>query len=193
MLRVPLSTKPKNAISNTKIKVMNFNSVEELKENGFAGFKSIKELAANYKVIPKKKGVYVVLFQFENRAKFLPIGSGPALYKNAINPNVSVKELEDNWVENTIVINIGKAGGLNKHGIEQKSTLRSRLKAYLKFGQGKDVRHYGGRFIWQIENSKDLVICWKELTELQPRDFERALIREFIELYKRKPFANLQL
>ncbi|MGE5411757.1 MAG: GIY-YIG nuclease family protein, partial [Clostridiales bacterium] len=88
--------------------------------------------------------------------------------------------LESNWVENTKVVYIGKA-----------TSLKSRLRQYFSFGQGKNIGHYGGRLIWQLKYSKDLVVCWESLPT-DPREHEAELIRQFATIYGRRPFANLQ-
>jgi len=168
-----------------------FNSIEDIKKAGFKGFKTIQELLNDSKVIPNVKGIYMILISSSEKPIFINPGTGPTLYKKKTNPNVNVKELEMNWVDKTIVIYIGKAGGYKDDGTEMDATLKSRLYTYLRFGKGKDVRHYGGRYIWQLENSKKLVVCWKMLPNDDPRSFESNLIQKFNTIYKKRPFANL--
>lgn len=61
------------------------------------------------------------------------------------------------------------------------------------FGQGKPVSHWGGRLIWQLEDAKDLIVCWKVLEKEEPRNVEKEMIQEFKEQHKgKRPFANLQ-
>ena len=170
---------------------MNYNNIGSIKREGFLGFKSIRDLMKDCSSIEKVKGVYLVLYVEKKSPKFLKIGTGPSLYKNITDPNVLISELKSNWVENTVVIYIGKAGGINSKGFEKKETLKKRLKTYLKFGQGKDVRHYGGRYIWQIKKSKKLIICWKKLPDQEPRSVEKKMIAEFKKQYLKRPFANL--
>lgn len=43
----------------------------------------------------------------------------------------------------------------------------------MSFGQGKPVGHWGGRLIWQLEDVKDLIVCWKVLEKEEPRDVEK--------------------
>jgi len=163
---------------------MTFSSIQELKKQGLNGFYSIKELTQNPLLIPKEKGVYLVL-SFYNEVKFLKEGTGG--YFKGKNPNVPIAELKRNWISNALILYIGKAGGL-----DSKATLYSRLKQYIKFGQGKDVGHYGGRFIWQIQNSNELIVCWKELFNSEPSIVESQLIEEFSKKYTKRPFANLK-
>ncbi|WP_292264880.1 hypothetical protein [Butyricimonas sp.] len=161
---------------------MKFKSIEELKREGFIGFVSINELWQDASCISKEKGVYLVLHVKEGKPTFLEKGSG-GFFKEK-NPNVSLHELNENWVVGTPVIYIGKAGG-------RSATLHSRLSQYLKFGQGKNIGHWGGRFIWQIENAGDLLICWKPVEK--PEEMERELIQSFKkEYFGKRPFANLR-
>ena len=97
------------------------------------------------------------------------------------NPNVPVSELENNWVNNTCVVYIGKA-----------TTLSKRISQYLRFGDGENIGHWGGRLIWQIKDSKDLQLCWKPV-DTNPREEEKRLIADFKRQYDgKRPFANLQ-
>ena len=52
----------------------------------------------------------------------------------------------------------------------------------------------GGRFIWQLKNSPELIICWMCTT---PDEIPRTVERELISMFRaansgRRPFANLQ-
>jgi len=162
---------------------MNFKEIEEIEKEGFTGFKTMRELFDDNSIIPKMKGVYMVL-NLSKEKEFLANGTG-GFFKGK-NPNVSIQELENNWIENTIVVYIGKAGG-KKSG----ATLQKRLKQYFSFGQVYNVGHYGGRLIWQLKNSKDLVVCWKELPTEEPRMVEIELIQKFVAQFSKRPFANL--
>lgn len=156
---------------------MTFNDIDELKKAGFIGFKKMSELFIDSTMLPENNGVYLVL-NIDNRpGEFLTIGSGG--YFKGKDPNLSLNELQSNWVENTIVVYIGKA-----------TSLKSRLRQYFSFGQGKNVGHYGGRLIWQLKYSRDLIVCWKSTTT-DPREFEADLIQQFANTFGRRPFANL--
>ncbi len=100
--------------------------------------------------------------------------------------NLQLDILKSNWIENTVVVYIGKAGASGKD-----ATLRIRLKQYFSFGKGNNIGHYGGRLIWQLKNSKDLLVAWKPLTEEEPRTVEANLIQDFVSQYSKRPFANL--
>lgn len=157
---------------------MTFNDIDEIKEAGFVGFKKVSELIFDNSMLPNDKGVYLVLNVSNKKPEFLTVGSGG--HFKGKNPNVSLDKLKSQWVDNSKVIYIGKA-----------TSLKSRLRQYLSFGQGKNIGHYGGRLIWQIKYSKDLVVCWKSLMTDEPREFEANLIQLFVSKYSKRPFANL--
>lgn len=171
---------------------MNFNNLDEIKSNGFTGFKTVSELTKDSSDIDDVKGIYLFLYLEKEYPTFLEVGSGPPLYKKKRNPNVSIEKLKANWVTDTIVVYIGKGGGLNQKGIEGAETLRSRLRLYFSFGKGNDVTHWGGRLIWQLSNSKDLVVCWKKTPNEEPATTESKLLEDFKSEYKKLPFANLR-
>lgn len=164
-------------------------SIQKTKDNlakiGFKGFVTIKSLFHDKSMVPKERGVYIILYPSETAPKFRLIGSGG--HFKGKNPNVSLHELNDNWVENTSIIYIGKAGSDSG-----SATLYSRLKQYLDFGQGKPVGHWGGRYIWQLSLAEELLVCWKTTPEHEPSDVENYLIEYFKEQCGKRPFANLR-
>jgi len=161
-----------------------FKTLEDIKDQGFVGFIKVSDLIEDSSIIPLKPGVYMVLYPETNEPTFLDRGTGG--FFNDTDPNMPVSYLKQKWVNDTMVVYIGKAGGSGN-----KATLSKRLRMYLRFGQGKAVGHYGGRLIWQIENSGDLLICWKTMIADEPRNAEAELISEFVECYDKKPYANL--
>lgn len=163
---------------------MNFNNIDDIRDAGFSGFTKMSELFIDSSIIPKTKGVYLVLNLDSRPPDFLTIGTGEHFKKK--DPNVSISELKRNWIDKVIVVYIGKAG---KEG--SKATLHSRLGQYFRFGQGKNVGHKGGRLIWQLKNSNDLIVCWKVLPSEDPRAFEAELIQQFVSKFSNRPFANL--
>ena len=169
---------------NELTEFMDFNNIDEIKKAGFIGFKKMSELFVDSSSIPKIKGVYLVLNPNFKKAEYLQIGTGG--HFKGKNPNVLIDELKSNWVENSLVVYIGKAGSETS-----KATLNSRLKQYFGFGQGKNIGHWGGRLIWQLKNSADLIVCWKSLPNDDPRTFENQLIRKFVSEFSKRPFANL--
>ena len=167
-----------------KLEIMDFNKLEDIKTAGFKGFKNVKELWIDSSEIPDIKGVYLVLNSSTKLHEFILPGVG-GFFKDK-NPNISIEELETNWVESSNVIYIGKAGSLNG-----EATLRKRIRQYLRFGQGKKVGHWGGRLIWQLSNHEELIFCWKEISNQDPREVEKELIGKYARQFGCRPFANL--
>lgn len=153
--------------------------IEKLKKQGFVGFKTMRELFIDASLIPKIKGVYLILNPNFQKAEFLEIGTGG--HFKGKNPNVSIEKLRFNWVDNSLVVYVGQSKELNK-----------RLKQYFAFGQGLKVGHWGGRFIWQLKKSADLIVCWKPLPDDDPIVVENHLIELFVAKYGKRPFANLR-
>lgn len=153
--------------------------IENLKSYNFEGFITIAKLKNNRAIIPPMPGVYLVLRLSELEPQFLETGTG-GFFKQR-NPNVSIETLKNKWLKGESLLYIGKATNLN-----------SRLSSYLKFGQHQNVGHWGGRFIWQLADANDLIICWKVLEDIIPRDYEKASLQKFYEANGKLPFANLQ-
>ena len=165
---------------------LDFKSIDNLRHNGFSGFVSVAALRQDLTQIPDIRGVYMAVRKIGNRPQFRATGSG-GHYKGT-DPNVPIEKLRKNWVEETCVLYIGKAG--DEHS---QATLRSRLRQYLQFGAGKSRSHKGGRYIWQLEDAEDLLFCWKPLPSGNPQKEETALLAAFKGQYEgRLPFANLK-
>jgi len=165
-----------------------FTSVDNLRRAGFTGFISIRELReSKLERVPGDPGdigVYLVLRVQEGIPAFIEKSTGG--HFKGRDPNVPRDILSSHWVEDTPVVYIGKAGAPGK-----SATLRSRLRQYLSFGNGRAVGHWGGRMTWHLPQSEDLLICWKQTRDLPPRDVEQRMIRTFTEEFGARPFANL--
>lgn len=151
---------------------------ESLKNIGFSGFIPVSQLRDGaLNMIPDVPGVYMVLRVSEGAPEFLETGSGG--HFKGKNPNVPVAELAANWVDGTPVVYIGKA-----------TSLRKRISQYLRFGQGKPVGHWGGRYIWQLADATQLLFCWMPV-DGNADAVETDMICRFRERYGCRPFANL--
>jgi len=64
----------------------------------------------------------------------------------------------------------------------------------MRFGKGEPVGHRGGRYIWQLQDNKDLLMCWRPIIKgvEDPSAMESELLCEFVGTYGRLPFANLR-
>lgn len=144
----------------------------------------MKDLFTSCSIIPDKPGVYLVIYEYPKTPDFVIPGTG-GKFKDK-DPNVTGSVLLSKWVKETVVIYIGQAGG-NGSG----ATLKKRIHQYVRFGQGVPVGHWGGRYIWQLKNSNNLLVCWKPVLTQDPRNFEAKLIQDFLVQYGKMPFANL--
>ena len=55
---------------------MNTKELDDLKSDGFVGYKSVGELMADHSRIPSAGGVYVILRQSDDSPEFLERGTG---------------------------------------------------------------------------------------------------------------------
>ena len=154
---------------------MDFTS-EELAAGGFVGFLPWKDLSLEE--IPAEQGVYVVLNASADPPELL--SQSPAGRFKGRDPTASRTTLETAWVEGCPLVYIGKAAGL-----------RTRLRQYRDHGQGKPVGHWGGRYIWQLSDSDELLVAWK-VTNDAPELVEREMLAAFVDRYGQLPFANLR-
>ncbi|MDD1772975.1 MAG: hypothetical protein LUQ09_08665 [Methanomassiliicoccales archaeon] len=130
-------------------------------------------------IIDDGKGVYMVLYTGKERPEFLEVGTGGHFKER--DPNVPIHALGSTWVDGAMVVYIGKTG----------SSLKGRIRAYMRFGQGKRVSHWGGRYIWQMVGSRELLVCWRPIPgSTDPRSVEASLLKEFEKQYGKLPFAN---
>ncbi len=143
---------------------------------GFLGFTPLLQLDA--KSIPKSPGVYAVLRTKQSEPEFLAISTGG--HFKGKDPTVDIAVLQPNWVPDTDTLYIGKA-----------TSLHARLGQYAKFGAGRPIGHWGGRYIWQLADSAEVLACWLPTSD-NPAFVESQLIAQFVSLHGMRPFANLR-
>lgn len=158
--------------------------VESLSAAGFRGFVPIASLMRDNSPLPAVRGVYMLVRRASDPPVFLEIGSG-GHFKDK-DPNVGVEVLRNNWIEGSAIMYIGKAGDPGS-----AATLRSRLGQYLKFGAGRKIGHWGGRYVWQLADAKEIEMCWLPLPAGTPSQVESDLIAAFRTTFGDRPFANL--
>ena len=158
-----------------------------LEAEGFRGFITIGQLHREGSAgVPDERGVYVVLVRGEAEHEFRPRSSAPAW--RGMDPTVPVEELAAHWVEGATLLYVGRARG---PGV--RSRLRQRIKRYLRFGHGRVVAHWGGRFIWQLREPSRLVIAWRTCSEAEDvARIEGDLLARFERYHGALPFANLR-
>ena len=109
------------------------NDFAVYEELGFEGFKSVSELMDSVDVVPDKKGIYMVLRVATSVPVFVEQGTGGFFKKK--NPNVTIQELEKNWIAGELILYIGKAGGTKKDGTASEVTLQERIALYMCLGK----------------------------------------------------------
>lgn len=173
-----------NGISRSccRADVMYFDK-EGLVDEGFVGFTSFAELALSE--VPQSPGVYAVLMPEVFTARFMVTSAGGHL--KGKDPSVAEDVLPARWVTDAEVLYIGKAGA----GKTAKRGLRKRIQEFADFGRGAPVGHWGGRLLWQLADSQDLVIAWKVLPPALVDATEARYQAEFLAVHGRLPFANL--
>jgi hypothetical protein len=165
---------------------MDFNSADSIYAAGFRGFSTVRELqGGRCLMVPEEPGIYLILRGALHSHTLTETNCG-GRFKGK-DPTVPLSRLQKHWVDGSPVIYIGKAGGG-----QSKATLRGRLWAYVRFGAGEPVAHWGGRFIWQLQNSPELVVCWRQSAEQDAAVLESSMIKDFTAVYGRRPFANLR-
>jgi hypothetical protein len=165
---------------------VNFDSLDAIRAAGFHGFNTIRELqTSRCSDVPREAGVYMVARNRAHECAFAARSCGGRFKGN--DPAVPITRLHRYWIEDAIVLYIGKAGGGPSNAVLQK-----RLWDYMRFGRGEPVGHWGGRAIWQLENCRDLIVCWKPSGERDAAMTESELIHRFTAIYGRRPFANLR-
>jgi len=154
----------------------------ELEELGFVGFVPFADLPTAK--VPQVHGVYVVLRIAETSPIFRATSTAGWFQDN--DPSVDEAVLRDAWVAGEEIIYIGKAGGKPPRG------LRKRLDEYRRYGSGKPVGHRGGRYVWQLQDSAELIVAWRATPNDDPGDLETRMLDEFRDRTGSLPFANLQ-
>ena len=157
-----------------------------LEAEGFEGFFTVGQLhSEGCESVPNKPGVYAIVRDRHDQPDFLTKSVGP-IFRDQ-DPTRPVDELEKRWVPGAQLLYLGRACG---PGV--RSLLRQRVKRYLRFGHGRVVGHWGGRFIWQLRDHARLRVAWKSTGEGEPAQFEARLEARFREHYGVLPFANLK-
>lgn len=133
--------------------------------HGFNGFVSIGDVRLQRATVSGLPGVYVIYRETPDPVEFLDKSTG-GWFKGG-NPSVPIETLEAAWVHDAHVLYVGKADA----GQSGRRGIRARFDEYLRFGMGQPTGHWGGRYVWQLAGTDELMICFKPCTD--PRDEER--------------------
>lgn len=144
---------------------------------GFNGFLSVAALhQSRCQEVPGRPGVYVVLRDDVKAVRFLETSCGG--HYNGREPSVARALLEGRWLTDTPVLYLGMT-----------TSLRRRVQQLVQFGAGEPVRHWGGRYLWQVADSQEFVVAWRAVAA--PIAQKRALLAKFAARYGQLPFANI--
>jgi hypothetical protein len=153
----------------------------DLESAGFVGWVTWDELRAEALAgAPHAPAAYVVCRPSASEPVFL--STNPAGRFKGKDPTVPVDVLQAKWVPGAEVVYIGKADDAGR-----------RLKQFARFGAGEPVGHWGGRYIWQLADSSELLVAWHAISWKElARDYEKRLLARFADLHEgARPFANL--
>jgi hypothetical protein len=151
---------------------------DELMARGFEGFATVAELREERcRSLPHVPGVYVVVLPEEMDIRFRSASVG-GWFKGR-DPTVPLELLKGRRLRSGEVSYIGMAG----------TSLRTRVKALVDYGGGSPVGHQGGRLLWQVEDSDDMLIGWMQV--LNAREVENGLLTAYETEFGELPFANL--
>jgi len=129
--------------------------------------------------------VYALFRESVAPPEFMARSSAPQF--RGENPSVAPAELNERWVSGAQILYFGRARG---PGV--RSLLKQRVKRFLRFGHGRVVAHWGGRFVWQLRDASALRVAWKITGDQDPMRTEGRLQKRFLERYGRPPFANVE-
>ena len=157
-----------------------------LEAEGFEGFFTVGQLhAEGCEGLPNEPGVYAMVRESLASPEFLVRSVAPVW--RGQDPTQPSEVLSERWVPGAQVLYLGRAPG---PGV--RSLLRQRVKRYLRFGHGRIVGHWSGRFVWQLRDHASLRVAWKRTDREDVVPTEARLQARFREHYGVRPFANLQ-
>lgn len=154
-----------------------------LTADGFAGFRAFEDLEIMR--VPQGPGIFAVLKPAAFEPRFLAKSAAGTFRKK--DPSLKKEALAAEWVAEADVLYLGKASA----GSQGNRGLRKQVQEFVDYGRGRPIIHWDGRLLWQLADSEDLIIAWKELPAAEVNVAEASYHAEFRRLYGSLPFANL--
>lgn len=182
--QIAIAQKPERLISQRDWAAEIEWTKEGIRAAGFRGFIPFRTLPVAQ--VPRRAGVYVVLRLSALPPAFREV-SVAGTYKGRA-PSVGLDELSAMWIADVPVLYIGKA----EFNSASSRGLAKRLDEYRRHGLGESIGHWGGRYIWQLEDSDDFVVAWMETPTNGAEELESALLDSFVQTWGALPFANLK-
>jgi hypothetical protein len=160
-------------------------SVEDMRALGYEGFLTVSQLrdegAAS---VPVEPGAWVVLREGASAVPRFLARSTAAPWRGQ-DPTQTADALGARWVANAYVLYVGVAPGTGVRHL-----LQQRIKRFLRFGSGRNVTHWGGRFVWQLAGVSSLRIAWQVTGAEGARQAADDTLKAFFDRHGMPPFAN---
>jgi hypothetical protein len=150
--------------------------------NGFSEAISIRDLCeTRCSSVPRLSGIYLIVRNSDLPPDFLNESSGG--WFKGLNPSDPLELLSQHWVECAHIVYIGKGDG--------QDGLKGRLRQLIDFGCGRPIGHRGGRFLWHLRDSADMLVRWRTCVA-GTEQAETDAIANFKAAHEgKRPFANL--
>lgn len=165
--------------------MMDLEDLETLPLCGFVDHMRVIDLQDSCDSVQTCKGIYLVARDDLQSVVFLEKSTGG--HFKGKDPSVPISKLVQHWLDGPKVLYAGETGSGGSGG-----TLRSRLRLLMNFSLGQPCGHWGGRLLWQLANSKNLLVYWQATPEKEPKAMKTEILGEFKQKYGRLPFANLK-
>ena len=132
--------------------------------------------------ILKSPGIYLIVRTSDRRPRFLVQSTG-GWFKGK-DPSYPLEVVRANWIQGAHVVYVGKGAG--------RKGLKGRLCQLLDFGFGKPVGHRGGRLLWHLRDSRELLVRWRTCLAKEADRAETEAIARFKVVYDdKRPYANM--
>ncbi|MGD9958812.1 hypothetical protein [Nocardioides sp.] len=156
---------------------------KSLEDKGLVGWIRWADWPPPKKELPASAGgVYVLFRRSQSEPRFLDRSTGATHKKR--DPSLGRDALTANGVPAANVVYIGKA---------DHHRLRGRLNEYQAMGAKPTGSHWGGRLIWQLSDSRKLLVAYLVLPPTDiPRNVETKMIEGFRRRYGKPPLRTIR-